>query len=366
MDKNAPEYYKQLSLKEIQEKVRQVKKKKPQEKQNIITYSRNFTLSLSNFCRNNCKYCYYNHRIPKPPENENVTLLGEKKIAKQIRLGKEFECKEALIMSGEKPSTFSEVKQKLEESGYTSFMEYVKEVCLAALENNLLPHINIGIMSYRELKQLKEYNASMGLMLESTGDALFKEGGVHEHSPGKKPKVRIEHIKNAGKLKIPFTTGLLIGIGETFEERVNDLFLIKEIHENYGHIQEVIIQNFECKKRVSYKPKETISMKEMLKITGIAKLLFNNEIAVQVPPNLIQGYEQQFLSMGIDDFGGISPFSQDFINPEKEWPKIEHLEEICERNGYVLEERLPIYKKYVDKPGFCSERIKKILEAIKI
>jgi FO synthase subunit 1 len=269
-------------------------------------------------------------------------------------------------MSGEQPDTFHEVRQRLKELGCSSFIEYVKKVCQQALESNILPHTNIGVLSYGELKELKEYNASMGLMLESTCKDLYKNGGVHEDSPGKKPEIRLEHIKNAGKLKIPFTTGLLLGIGESLEDRVEDLYLIKKIHEKYGHIQEVIIQNFEYKNGVLYNPEKTISMKEMLRITGIAKLVFQNEINVQVPPNLIRGYEDQFLEMGIDDFGGISPFSQDFINPEKKWPKIKRLENICTKKGYILRERLPIYEKYLNKAGFCSEKIKKVLQTIKI
>ena len=204
----------------------------------------------------------------------------------------------------------------------------------------------------------------MGLMLESTCKNLFKSGGVHENSPGKIPENRIEHIENAGKLKIPFTTGLLLGIGERFEDRIKDLFLIKEINLQYGQLQEVIIQNFIEKKDIQYNPKSPITIEETLKTAGIAKLIFENEIAIQVPPNLIQNYETEAIEMGIDDFGGISPFTLDYINPEHIWPKIDYLKKICEKKGYKLEERLPIYNKFINKKGFCSKNIKKTIDNI--
>jgi len=365
-DQKDAEHYKQLSLDQIQEKVNNIKKELPQEKQKIITYSRNFTLSLSNYCRNNCKYCFYNHRIPKAAENKNITLLRPETVKEKIEKGKSFKCKEVLIMSGEDPDRFREVKQTLKQYSFNTYIEYVEEVCKVAIENKLLPHINIGILSYNDLKRLKAINASMGLMLESTCKDLQNEGGVHEHSPGKKPEKRLKHTMNAGKLKIPLTTGLLVGIGESFQDRIRDLQLIRELHKQYGHIQEVIIQNFEKKQGIAYNPVETISVNDLLKLTGIAKMIFKNEIPIQVPPNLIQGYESEFLAMGIDDFGGISPFTQDYINPEKKWPKIVRLKNICEKKGFTLKERLPIYDKYLNKPGFYSEKIRKVVETIKI
>ncbi len=366
IEKKDLKYWEKISLKQLQEEIKSIKRDLPQEKQNIITYSKNFTISLSNYCRNYCKYCYYNHRIPKGSQNENTVLLKLEEIIEQLKKGKKFDCKEALIISGEQPNKFPEVQVELNEFNFISYIQYVKSVCKLAIEHNILPHINIGVMDYTELRQLKKFNASMGLMLESTDKTLLEEGGVHEHSPGKKPEIRVEHLRNAGKLKIPFTTGLLLGIGESFENRVKDLYIIKEIHETYGHIQEVIIQNFEYKKGVEYNPNNKISMKEMLRITGIAKLIFQNEIAVQVPPNLVRGYEEEFLAMGIDDFGGISPYSQDFINPENEWPNINQLEKICKDGGYTLKERLPIYEDFINKPGFCSDAIKNVIQTIKI
>jgi FO synthase subunit 1 len=206
----------------------------------------------------------------------------------------------------------------------------------------------------------------MGLMLESTSMNLFNKGNVHEFSPGKLPFKRIEHISNAGKLKIPFTTGLLLGIGETFEEVIYDLLLIKEIHIKYGHIQEIILQNFVQKRGIPYQPTKPPSFQEMLKITGIARIILENEIAIQIPPNLVVGFEKEFIDIGIDDFGGISPITLDQINPENQWPQIKNLHKICRDKGYKLKERLPIYDKFIRKGGFSSENIKKVIDNINL
>ncbi|MHA1293263.1 MAG: 7,8-didemethyl-8-hydroxy-5-deazariboflavin synthase subunit CofG, partial [Promethearchaeota archaeon] len=327
-------YFKNISFKNLKEKIKDIKLQLPPEQQKVITYSKNFTLSLSNYCQNQCKYCFYNFKVPKLSGDGNVIILKNEDLVKLIQQALQYNCKEALLVSGERPDTFKEVKEKLKEINCLDFIEFVKDICSYLLDFNLLPHTNIGLLTFEELKLLKNYNASMGLMLESTSKELFNKGGVHEFSPGKSPEKRIKHIKNAGKLKIPFTTGLLLGIGEKFEDRIKDLYLIKEIHEEFGHIQEVIIQNFVQKEEIPYKPKKPITIKEVLKIAGIAKLIFKNEIAIQMPPNLIVGYEKEAILLGIDDFGGISPFTIDYINPSHYWPKIKDLTKLCEKLGY--------------------------------
>jgi len=355
---------KNLSISKLREKIVSVKKELPREEQNIITFSKNFTLSLSNFCQNQCGYCFYNQTIPKENKEDNVVLIKEDTIKNFIQTAIKYRCTEALLMSGEAPDNFKEVQTELEKRNCNDFLLFVRSLSERLLDVNLLPHTNIGMLTYTQLKNLKECNASMGLMLESTCESLSKIGGVHENSPSKTPENRINHIINAGKLKIPFTTGLLLGIGEKFQDRVNDLLLIKEINLEYNHIQEVIIQNFTEKMGIQYHPDKLISIEETLKVAGIAKLILGNEVVIQVPPNLIQNYEKEALEMGIDDFGGISPFTLDYINPNYTWPKIDFLEKICESNGYKLRERLPIYKKYINKKGFCSERIKKSINYI--
>jgi len=359
-------YFKNLNFTKIKSEIEEIRTELPREEQNIITYSKNFTLSLSNYCRNYCGYCYYNYKTSKLNTEGNVILLGKEELVNSVQKGLEFNCKEALLMSGEKPDTFQLVRDELEKRDHKNFLEFMKEVCIYLLDFNLLPHTNIGLLTFDQMKDLKDYNASMGLMLESTSRDLFKKGGVHEYSPGKIPEKRIEHIHNAGKLKIPFTTGLLLGIGERFEDRIRDLYLIRNVHEMYGHIQEVIIQNVVIKKGTPYQPKKQIDIEEILKIVGIAKIIFENEISVQVPPNLISGYEKDFIEMGIDDFGGISPFTLDYINPEKLWPQIDHLRRICKDKGFRLKERLPIYDKFINKNGFCPDKIKKTIDTINI
>jgi len=358
------ERLKMLSLKKLKEKARDIKSNLPQDEKKVISYSKNFTLALSNYCENQCGYCFFNYKVPKLSGEGNVILLDNTQMVRIIQKALQFNCKEALIMSGEHPDSFKEVKDEMEAMGCSDYIEFVKDICNYLLDLNILPHTNIGLLSYEEMINLKNYNASMGLMLESTSMELFKQGGVHEFSPGKLPEKRIEHIKHAGELKIPFTTGLLLGIGENFDDRIKDLYLIKEIHEEYGHIQEVIIQNFVYKDGITYRPDKKLLIEEMLKLTGIARLIFGNEIAIQVPPNLIAGYEKDFISMGIDDFGGISPFALDYINPQNEWPQLDHLQSICIEEGFILKERLPIYDKFITQREFCPENIKKVINNI--
>ncbi len=357
---------KNLTIKKINKKVKDIKAQLSEEERNIITYSRNFTLSLSNYCINQCGYCFYNYKIPKIQGEGNVILLSSEQMTALIQKGLDYNCKEVLLMSGERPDKFLEVKSELENRNYSDFIEFVKDICTSLLDFNLLPHTNIGLLNYDDMKELKNYNASMGLMLESTNMKLFEKGSVHENSPSKLPTKRIEHINNAGKLKIPFTTGLLLGIGESIEDRIKDLYLIKDIHKKYGHIQEVILQNFVNKEGVPYQPKNPISIDEILRTIGIAKIIFENEIPVQVPPNLVNGFEKVFIDMGIDDFGGISPFTLDYINPEKKWPQIDKLKNICENMGYTLRERLPIYEKFINKNEFLPENIKKTIDNINL
>jgi FO synthase subunit 1 len=295
-----------------------------------------------------------------------VVLLEKEKMLKIIEKAIQFKCKESLIMSGEKPDNFIEVKEELIRRDYNSYIEFVKDISKNLLGLHILPHTNIGLLTFEEMEQLKNYNASMGLMIESTCMDLFKKGNVHEKSPGKIPQRRIEHIMNAGKLKIPFTTGLLLGIGETFEDRIKDLYLIKKIHSMYGHIQEVILQNFVNKNGISYQPKKTLKIKDFLRIVGIAKIILKNEIAIQVPPNLISGNEKDFIDMGLDDFGGISPITLDYINPNNLWPQIDDLRKICQNKGYKMKERLAIYDIFIKKKGFCPESIKKTIDNIDI
>ena len=356
--------YKDLSLKKLKLMVNEVRNQKSLEVRNLISYSKNFTLSLSNYCENQCGYCYYNDHIAKTGKEENTVLIGSEEINDLIERGIKYRCKEALLMSGENPGKFDIVQEKLKERNFGRYIDFIVEVSSTLLDHNILPHTNIGVLPYEDLKELKKYNASMGLMLEGTCQ-LNQHGEVHEHSPSKAPSIIIEHIRTAWKLRIPFTTGLLIGIGEKFEDRVNALYTLKDIHHQFGHIQEVILQNFVYKNGISYIPDKHLTIEELLKITGVARIIFGNDIRIQVAPILIKGYEKDFLALGIDDFGGISPLTMDYINPSKPWPMIEELRQICSRSGFNLKERLPIYDKFIYKEGFISENIKKKLQNMK-
>ena len=277
-----------------------------------------------------------------------------------IEQGNLYNCKEALFTFGEYPEDNELVRSALHELGYGSILEYLYFLCDETLDKSgLLPHSNPGILKKNELRVLREVNASMGLMLETSSERLM-ETIAHEKSPGKLPKLRIKTIENAGKLKIPFTTGLLIGIGETIQERVESLLELRRIQDRYGHIQEIIIQNFKPKKGTPMENYCEPSLAEMIKMVTAAKLLFP-DVSVQVPPNLNRQYSQIFLMAGADDWGGVSPVTQDYVNPEADWPEINELKKITEELGFQLEERLPVYDKYLNDEFLSDKVLKKVV-----
>lgn len=311
----------------------------------IVTFSKNVFIPLTNACRNRCAYCGFRsdkHNLMTPKEVENL-------------LNKAKDASEALFTFGEKPDVYDDIKRKLRDMGYSNFLEYVVEMNILAIRKGLLPHTNAGVLSYNELKMLKPFNASMGLMLEQA-----VELECHTLSPGKKPEVRIKTIKNAGKLRIPFTTGILIGIGETYYDRLYSLEVIKDIHDNYGHIQEVIIQNFTPKKGTPMENHKPPSVEEMIKVVKDARKILPSDIAIQIPPNLVKDV-YPFLKAGANDLGGISEVTPDFINPEHPWPSINELRKKIRE--FILKERLPIYPKYV-RMGWFSDEISPLIDKL--
>ncbi len=311
-----------------------------------LTFSRNVFLPLTRTCRNRCAYCGF--------RRNDFKFMNKDEVKRLLNMAKN--AVEALFTFGEKPDTFKEFRRKLKDAGYSNFMEYVREMNVLAVKMGFLPHTNAGVLSYSELKFLKPYNASMGLMLEQA-----VELECHANSPGKKPDVRIRTIKNAGKLRIPFTTGILIGIGEKEYDRVYSLEVISEIHDNYGHIQEVIIQNFTPKPNTPMQNSKPPTIEEMIKTVKIAREKLPRDVTIQIPPNLVKDVTP-FVKAGARDFGGISEVTPDYINPEHPWPSVEDLRRAVESCGFELRERLPIYPKFV-RLGWYSHEISQLVKA---
>lgn len=271
-------------------------------------------------------------------------------------LNKAKGASEVLLTFGERPDVHRRIKEKLGEMGYSSFMDYLLDVCRFAITKGFLPHTNAGVLDKGELKALRRYNASMGLMLEQA-----VELECHSNSPGKKPEVRIRVIKDAGKLQIPFTTGILVGIGEKMEDRIYSLEVIADIHENYGHIQEVIIQNFSPKNGTPMENTPPPTAQEMLEVVKAARRILPPDVTIQIPPNLVEDI-YPFVKAGARDLGGISDITPDYINPEHPWPELDRIER-CLRGEFVLKERLPIYPKYI-KLGWYGNEVSHLIHLL--
>ncbi|MEM0214860.1 MAG: 7,8-didemethyl-8-hydroxy-5-deazariboflavin synthase subunit CofG [Archaeoglobaceae archaeon] len=304
----------------------------------IVTYSRNVFIPLTRNCRNKCWYCGF--------RSEKINLMSKKSV--EELLYKARGAKEALFTFGEKPDqVYPEIKEVLRSWGYSDFLDYVVDMNKLAIKFGFLPHTNAGLLDKEELLKLKPFNASLGLMLEQA-----VELECHSDSIGKKPELRIKTIREAGKLKIPFTTGILVGIGERKYDREYSLEVISNIHEEFGHIQEVIIQNFKPKKGTKMENNPEPSVEEMLETVKIARDILPEDVAIQIPPNLVNDV-YPFLKAGANDLGGISEVTPDYINPEANWPSIEKLREAL-RNEFILKERLPVYPKFVKLKLFGS------------
>ncbi len=278
------------------------------------------------------------------------------------REGEKLGCTEALFSLGDKPELlFPEMRQTLRHLGYKSTLHYLEAMCeLVLRETSLLPHPNPGLLSAEWIERLATVSPSMGLMLETTNEKLLAPGAAHDNAPDKLPSKRLRTIEEAGKQGVPFTTGLLIGIGESPEDRVDTLMAIREMHERYGHIQEVIVQNFRVKPTIPMAHWPEPSHGEMLRAVAVARLLLP-EVNIQAPPNLSAPYYDDLMDAGINDWGGISPLTPDFINPEKPWPHLEQLRLRTEAKGFALHKRLPVYPEFIPavirRPGLLSERL---------
>ncbi len=324
----------------------------------VITYSRKVFLPLTNLCRDYCGYCTF-RRDPGEPGAHTMT---PDEVLAVARAGEKLGCTEALFSLGDKPEMlFPEMRDTLQHLGYKSTLHYLEAMCeLILRETSLLPHPNPGLLSAEWIERLAAVSPSMGLMLESTTRALLAPGAAHDNAPDKIPAKRLRTIEEAGKQRVPFTTGLLIGIGETLEDRVDTLLAICNLHERYGHIQEVIVQNFRTKPFIPMADMPEPSQGEMLRAVAVARLLMP-EVNIQAPPNLNAPYYEELLDAGINDWGGISPLTPDYINPEKPWPHLEQLRLRTENKGFQLRQRLPVYPEFLPcvllKPGLLSEKL---------
>lgn len=316
-----------------------------QHKGRVVTFSPKIFLPLTNLCRDFCGYCTFR----KAPDEAGAKTMALDEVLNIARRGKLLGCTEVLFSLGDKPEAiYPEMKRFLAERNLKRTLDYLYEACKAVLDDTeLLPHSNPGVMGKKDLRRLREVNASLGLMLETTSERLLMPGAAHDNAPDKRPAVRLRTIAEAGKQRIPFTTGILIGIGETWDERIESLFALRELHERYGHIQEVIVQNFRAKPTIPMHAHPDATRDDMLKTIALARLILGGEMNVQAPPNLTPDGYELYLRAGINDWGGVSPLTPDFINPEAPWPALELLREKSAQAGFELKARLPIYPEFI-------------------
>jgi 7,8-didemethyl-8-hydroxy-5-deazariboflavin synthase CofG subunit len=280
--------------------------------------------------------------------------------------GRAAGCKEALFSLGDQPERiFPEAREFLERQGFARTLDYLAAMCELVLDRTgLLPHANPGVMDRATLERLKVSNASVGLMLETVSPRLMRDGLAHAKAPDKVPALRLRTIEQAGELSLAFTTGILIGIGETMEERIDSLLAIRALHEKYSHIQEVIVQNFRAKPEIPMAHHPEPSLDDMLRTLAIARLVLGPQMNLQAPPNLSYADFPRLLHGGINDWGGISPVTKDFINPEAAWPQINTLRTETEARGLTLRERLALYPEFSSRERFLSPRVRKRLEQV--
>lgn len=323
----------------------------------IVTYSRKVFLPLTNLCRDYCGYCTF-RRDPGEPGAHTMTPDEVLSVARE---GQKLGCTEALFSLGDRPEAlFPEMRETLRRLGYRSTLHYLEAMCeLVLRETKLLPHANPGLLSANWIERLRVSNPSLGLMLESTSTQLVV-AHPSTTTPDKPPALRLRTIEDAGKLGVPFTTGILIGIGETMEDRVNSLLAIKRLHEQYGHVQEVIIQNFRAKARIPMASWPEPELGEMLRTLAVARLILR-DMNIQAPPNLTDRHYQRLLEGGINDWGGVSPLTPDYINPEAPWPHLVELQRRTEAAGQKLVQRLPVYPEFasavIARGGLLGERL---------
>ena len=332
-------------------------------KGNLITFSKKVFIPLTTLCRDYCGYCTFR----KDPGQPGAHFMTPDEVLAVAEQGRRAGCKEALFSLGDQPERiFPEAREFLQKQGFTRTLDYLAAMCEFVLnQTGLLPHSNPGVMDANILARLKESNASVGLMLETVSTRLMRGDLPHANAPDKVPVLRLRTMEEAGKLSIAFTTGILIGIGETLEERIDSLLAIRAMHEKYGHIQEVIIQNFRAKPDIPMAHHIEPTMDDMLRTIAVARLILGPEMNIQAPPNLSYSDFPCLLDAGINDWGGISPVTKDHINPEAAWPQIAKLEAETIARGFILRERLALYPEFLDREGFASPNVRPHLDRLR-
>jgi FO synthase len=328
-----------------------------------LTFSPKVFLPLTNLCRNRCDYCSFR----KSPGDRGAWTMTHREVLDSLAAARAAGCVEALFCLGDKPEkAFSAYRAALAERGHTSTVDYLAWGAQRALGLGLLPHTNAGVLTADEMARLRSCNVSLGLMLENISPRLCEQGMAHHRAPDKRPHVRVRMLEEAGALAIPFTTGILIGIGETRRERVESLLAIRELHLRYGHIQEVIVQNFVPKPEIAMADVAEQADLEMIHAVALARLILPSEVSLQAPPNLNAQRTAQLVAAGLNDFGGISPVTPDYINPQQPWPHLRSLRQACLDLGFELEPRLPIYDRYADAPEWLDPSLREAVAACRV
>lgn len=308
----------------------------------FVSFSKKAFFNLVNLCRDACSYCTYKAE----PGEQKLSMMSRQNVSDMLDLAARHRCVEALFVTGERPEErYPEARKWLKQNGFSSTVEYVAYCSEAALSKGLFPHTNAGNLTRGEMSELGKTNASIGLMLESSSDRLAQRGGPHFLAPSKSPGARLEVLRDAGRLKIPTTTGVLLGIGETAEEVIDSLAAIREIHNTYGNIQEVILQNFQPKPDTAMRRHPPADEGYFKTVVALARTIMPG-MNIQIPPNLSPESYREFIDVGINDWGGISPLTPDFVNPEMPWPSIDAVEQNCNNAGFELKCRFPVYPEF--------------------
>lgn len=335
-------------------------------KSNNVTFSKKAFFNLVNLCRDVCGYCTYKAE----PGEQKLSMMSKKNVRELAELARKYHCTEALFVTGERPEEkYSLAMEWLRENGFASTAEYLVHASEIALESGLFPHTNAGNLTKSEINSLKKTNVSMGLMLENSSERLAEKKMPHNLAPSKSPKARLQVLENAGELAMPMTTGVLVGIGETPYEIIDSLFAIKQLHDRFGHIQEIILQNFQPKQDTMMKNAPSAEENYFKTMVALARIIMP-KMNIQIPPNLSPDSYQYFLDAGINDWGGISPLTADYVNPEFGWPQIDFVEKNTKNAGFALKARFPVYPEMMkmipselyqkmapimDKEGFVAE-----------